>query len=49
MYISSRKTRSRYENDIKGDLKIMTINNWTKRIQDRVKWKEAVEKAKIFK
>ena len=27
----------------------MKIKNWTKCIQDRVKWKEVVEKAETFK
>jgi hypothetical protein len=26
----------------------MKINNWTEHIQDRVKWKEAIEKTKTF-
>ena len=38
-----------WENDIKGDLGIMKINNWTKCIQDQVKWMEVTEKAKTFK
>ena len=37
------------ENDIKEDLRIMKINNWTKCIQQRLKWKEVAEKAKTFK
>ena len=37
------------ENDIKVDLRILKINNWTIYIQDRVKWKVVVEKAKTFK
>jgi len=37
------------ENDTKKDLKIMKINNWTKCIQDLVKWKEVDENAKTFK
>jgi len=43
------RPKVRWENDIKEDLRIMEINNWTKCIQDRVKWKEVVEKAKTFK
>jgi len=39
----------KWENDIKEDLRIMKINNWTKCIQDWVKWKEVVEEAKTFK
>jgi len=37
-----------WENDIKDDLRPMKINNWTKCIQVRVKFKEVVEKAKTF-
>ena len=33
---------------MKEDLRIMNIKNWTKYIQDQVKWKEVVEKAKTF-
>jgi len=39
----------RWENDIREDLRIVKINNWTKCIQDRVKRKEESEKAKTFK
>jgi hypothetical protein len=35
----------RYERN----LIILEINNWTKCTQDRVKWKEVVEKARTFK
>ena len=38
-----------WENDIKEYLRIMKISNWTKCMQDRVKWKEVIEKAKTFK
>jgi hypothetical protein len=34
---------------IKEDLRIMELNSWTKCIQDWVKWKEVVEKARTFK
>jgi hypothetical protein len=37
----------RGENDIKEYLRIMTINNCTKCIQDRVKWKKVVERGAI--
>jgi hypothetical protein len=39
----------RSKNDIKEDLWIMKIINYTKCIQDWVKWKEVVEEAKTFK
>jgi hypothetical protein len=49
IYKLGGKIKIRWENDIKEDLRIMKINNWTECIQDRVKWKEIVEKAKSFK
>jgi hypothetical protein len=33
------RPKIRWENDIKEDLGIMKINNWTKCFEDRVKWK----------
>ena len=42
----AERQKIRWENDIKEDLRIMKINNWTKFIQDRVKWKEVPEKTK---
>jgi len=39
----------RWENDTREDLRIIQISNWTECIQDQVKWKEVVEKAKTFK
>ena len=39
----------RWDNDIIGDLRIMGINISTKCTQDRVKWKEMVEKARTLK
>jgi hypothetical protein len=43
------RPRTGWENDVKGDVRIMKINNRTKCIQDRVKWKEVAEKAKTLK
>jgi hypothetical protein len=37
------RPKIRWENDMKGDLRITKIGNSTKFIQDRVKWKEVVE------
>jgi hypothetical protein len=50
--VSTRLTgrpKTRWENDVKGDLSIMKMNNWTKRIQGRVKWKEVAEKSRTLK
>jgi hypothetical protein len=49
IYKLAEKPKIRWENDIKEDIRIMKINNWTECIQDRVKWKEVVEKAETFK
>jgi hypothetical protein len=38
-----------WENDIKEDIRIMKINNWTKCVQDRVKWKEVFENDEPFR
>jgi hypothetical protein len=43
------RPKTRWKDDIKGDLRITKINNWTKRLQERGKWKEEVEKAKTSK
>jgi len=43
------RPKIRWENDIREYLRIIKISNWTKCIQDQVKWKEVVEKAKTFK
>lgn len=40
---------TRWESYVKEDIRIVKINNWTKRIQDRDKWKQEVERAKNFK
>jgi hypothetical protein len=45
----STRPKLKWENDIKGVLRILKINNWTICIQDRVKWAVVVEKAKTFK
>jgi hypothetical protein len=36
-------------NDMKEDLRIMKINIWTKCMQDRVNWKEVVERVTPLK
>jgi len=38
-----------WKNDIKEDLRNMSVSNWEKCTPDRGKWKEVVEKAKTFK
>jgi hypothetical protein len=45
---NTRKTKTRWGNDVRNDLKTMGIHNWRNCIKDRCKWKEVVEKAKTF-
>jgi hypothetical protein len=40
------KPKSRWEDDVKNDLKKMKLIKWTELVQDRLKWKAIVEKAK---
>jgi len=44
-----RKTKIRWENYIQEYIRIMKIYNWTKCVQDRVKWKEVFEKVETFR
>jgi len=43
------RPKIRWEHNMKDNLRIMEINNWTKCIQGQDKWKEIAEKAKTFK
>jgi hypothetical protein len=45
---TSRKAQVRWEDDVRNDLKKMKIKKWTRQVQDRLKWKGTVEKAKIL-
>jgi hypothetical protein len=40
------KPRSRWEDDVRNDMKKMEIIKWTGQVQDRLKWEGIVEKAK---
>jgi hypothetical protein len=44
----ARKTKNRWEDDVKCDITRMKITNWKDCIRNRTKWKEFVEKAKTF-
>jgi hypothetical protein len=44
--IGSPKTR--WEDDILGDIRRMNVNNWKKVAQDRGRWKEVVEQVRIL-
>jgi hypothetical protein len=39
-------SKSRWEDDDRNDLKKMKLIKWTEQVQDRLKWKVIVEKAK---
>lgn len=45
----ARNPNVTWEKDVKEYLGITKINNWTKRIQDGVKFKEVVVKSKTLK
>jgi hypothetical protein len=42
------RPKSRWEDDVRYDLKKMKIIKWTGQVQDRLKWKCIVEKAKTL-
>jgi len=43
---SAGKPKSLWEDDVRNDLKKMKLMKWAKQVQDRLKWKDIVEKAK---
>ena len=42
------RAKCRWEDDVRSDLKKMKLIKWTEQVQDRLKWKEIVEKAKTL-
>jgi len=44
----TRKTKYRWEDNIKQDICQMKIKNWIACVQDRGEWKEFIEKTKTF-
>jgi hypothetical protein len=42
------RPKSRWDDNVKQDICKMKIKNWIVCIQDRGKWRDVVEKAKIF-
>jgi late competence protein required for DNA uptake (superfamily II DNA/RNA helicase) len=42
------RPKSRWEDDVRNDLKRMKLIKWTEQVQDRLKWKGNVEKAKTL-
>jgi hypothetical protein len=49
IYKLGRKAKNNVVKRYQIRLKNTKINNWTKRTQDRVKWKEVAEKARTLK
>ena len=43
-----RRPKSQWEDDVRNDLKKMKLMKWTEQVQDRLKWKAIVEKAKTL-
>jgi hypothetical protein len=42
------RPKSRWEDDVRNNLKKMKLLKWVEQVQDRRKWKDIVEKAKIL-
>ena len=42
------RPKSRWDDDVKNDLRKMKIAKWSELVQDRVEWKKIVEKAKTL-
>jgi hypothetical protein len=42
------RPKSQWEDNVKNDLKKMKFIKWTEQVQDRLKWKAIVEKAKTL-
>jgi hypothetical protein len=42
------KPKSRWEDDVRNDLKKMKLIKWTEQVQNHFKWKGTVEKGKIL-
>jgi hypothetical protein len=40
------RPKSRWEDDIRNDLKKMKLIKWAEQVRDRLKWKDIVEKVK---
>ena len=40
------RPKSRWEDEVRKELKKMKLIKWTEQVQDRLKWKGIVEKAK---
>jgi len=45
---SAGRPKSRWEDDVRNDLKKMKLVKWAEQVQGRSKWKDIVEKAKTL-
>ena len=43
------RPKSRWEDDVRNDLKKMNLMKWAEQVQDRLKWKGIVERAKTIR
>jgi hypothetical protein len=41
-----RMPKSRWEDDVRNDMEKMKLTKWAGQVQDRLEWKDIVEKAK---
>jgi hypothetical protein len=44
----AERHKSRWEDGVRNDLKEMKLIKWAEQVQDRLKWKDTVEKAKTL-
>jgi len=42
------RPKTRWEDDVLGDIKSMNVRNWKKVVQNRDSWKKVVEQARIL-
>ena len=42
------RPKSRWEDDVRNDLKKMKLMKWAEQVQDHLKWKDIFEKAKTL-
>jgi hypothetical protein len=42
------RPKTRWEDDVLGDIRSMSVNNWKKVAQNRDRWKKVVERARTI-
>jgi hypothetical protein len=45
---STGRPKTHWEDDVKKDIQKLKVSNWRTLVQDRRRWKEMIEKAKIL-